>query len=325
MSEFEQIRADLQVELAELNAIIERSLRSDHQLVERIVADYLKKKGKQLRPILTILTGKLFGGSMPCVLQAAAAVELLHNASLIHDDVIDESAQRRGRPTINHVWDNHIAVLIGDFFVSSALACGVASGCHDVVRVLARRGRELSLGEINQIDSTRRQHMREDVYFDIIRHKTAALFCSCMEVGAYAAGAPQSQRELIVAYAELLGLCFQIKDDIFDYYDDAAVGKPTGNDLREGKRTLPLIHALSTGGDTAERRQMIALAEKQSLSDDEIRTLVRYAKSHGGIAYAESCMASLRDRAMAILDGLAQSPEVGTLRRLFTFVIERDK
>ena len=155
MTEFEQIRANLADELEQLNAIITESLHSDNALMQCIVADFLKAKGKQLRPMLTILSGKLFGGDLHTILMAAASVELLHNASLIHDDVIDESSVRRGRPTINRVWDNHIAVLVGDFFVSTSLSCGVATGEPRVVNVLAKRGRELSLGEINQIEATR--------------------------------------------------------------------------------------------------------------------------------------------------------------------------
>lgn len=322
MTNFEQIRTDLAEELAELNVIIADSLRSDNALMQHIVNDFLKTKGKQLRPILSILTGKLFGGDLHTVLMAAASVELLHNASLIHDDVIDESSVRRGHPTVNRVWDNHIAVLVGDFFVSSALNCGVASGEEQVVRILAKRGRELSLGEINQIDNTRKNFVSEDAYFDTIRRKTAALFCSCVEVGGYAAHAPSEKLAQVVKYAELFGLCFQIKDDIFDYFNDPVIGKPTGNDLREGKRTLPLIYVLKRT-DLPDHDAMVALSEKQQLSSEEIETLIEYTRANGGIEYAEQCMEHLRQQAFEILDTLPPCREIDAFKSLFSFVIER--
>lgn len=322
MTKFQQIRENLAHELAELNNIIAESLHSDNALMQHIVDDFLKTKGKQLRPILSILTGKLFGGDLHTILMAAASVELLHNASLIHDDVIDESSVRRGRPTVNHVWDNHIAVLVGDFFVSSALNCGVASGEPQVVRVLAKRGRELSLGEINQIDNTRKNFVTEKSYFDTIRRKTAALFCSCVEVGGYAAHAPLQSLDKVVKYADLFGICFQIKDDIFDYFNDPIIGKPTGNDLREGKRTLPLIHVLSQT-HLPDHDAMVELSEKQHLSADEIDTLIAYTVNNGGIEYAEKCMLQLRDEAFQILDTLPQCAETDAFKDLFSFIIER--
>ena len=203
--------------MAELNRIISESLRSDNALMEHIVREFLKSKGKQIRPILSILTGRLFGGNTDTIIKAAASIELLHNASLIHDDVIDESAERRGRPTINRTWDNHIAVLVGDFFVSSALICAVTSGEPRVIQVMANRARMLSLGEISQLDNTRKHFVSEQSYYDTIRCKTAALFCSCVEVGGYAANADEERLARIVKYAELFGLCCQSKDDIFDY------------------------------------------------------------------------------------------------------------
>ncbi len=323
MTKFEEIQKNLSAELTSLNQIIAESLHSDNTLMEQIVTDFLKTKGKQIRPILSILTGQLFNGNTDTILKAAASIELLHNASLIHDDVIDESAERRGRPTINRVWDNHIAVLVGDFFVSSALTCGVASGEPRVVKVMADRARELSLGEISQIENTRKNFITEESYYDTIRRKTAALFCSCVEVGGYAADAPLDKLEQVVKYAELFGLCFQIKDDIFDYYNDPIIGKPTGNDLREGKRTLPLIYALSD--DKAPNvDQMRALSEKPQLSSEEIDTLIQFAKDNGGIEYAEKKMLELKDEAFAIIDQFDNHKIIQSFKDLFSFVIERN-
>ena len=323
MTKFEEIRENLRGELAELNRIISESLRSDNALMEHIVREFLKSKGKQIRPILSILTGRLFGGNIDTIIKAAASIELLHNASLIHDDVIDESAERRGRPTINRTWDNHIAVLVGDFFVSSALICAVTSGEPRVIQVMANRARMLSLGEISQLDNTRKHFVSEQSYYDTIRCKSAALFCSCVEVGGYAANADEERLARIVKYAELFGLCFQIKDDIFDYYNDPVIGKPTGNDLREGKRTLPLIHVLDNDNAPGVD-EMRALSEKSHLNADEIDTLIRYAKDNGGIAYAEQKMYELRDEAFAILDAFEPTSETQAFKDLFSFVIERN-
>ncbi|MGN0230303.1 MAG: polyprenyl synthetase family protein [Muribaculaceae bacterium] len=323
MTKFEEIRENLKGELTQLNRIISESLRSDNALMEHIVQEFLKTKGKQIRPILSILTGRLFGGDTDIIIKAAASIELLHNASLIHDDVIDESTERRGRPTINRIWDNHIAVLVGDFFVSSALICAVGTGEPRVIKVMADRARMLSLGEISQLDNTRKHFVSEESYYDTIRCKTAALFCSCVEVGGYAAHAPEERLSRIVKYAELFGLCFQIKDDIFDYYNDPVIGKPTGNDLREGKRTLPLIHVLAK--DNAPNvAEMRALSEKSQLNADEIDTLIRYAKDNGGIEYAEQKMYELRDEAFAILNEFGTTSETEALKALFSFVIERN-
>lgn len=323
MAKFEEIRENLKGELTQLNRIISESLCSDNALMEHIVQEFLKTKGKQIRPILSILTGRLFGGDTDIIIKAAASIELLHNASLIHDDVIDESTERRGRPTINRIWDNHIAVLVGDFFVSSALICAVGTGEPRVIKVMADRARQLSLGEISQLDNTRKHFVSEQSYYDTIRCKTAALFCSCVEVGGYAAHAPEERLSRIVKYAELFGLCFQIKDDIFDYYNDPVIGKPTGNDLREGKRTLPLIHVLAN--DNAPNvAEMRALSEKSQLNGDEIDTLIRYAKDNGGIEYAEQKMYELRDEAFAILNEFGTTSETEALKALFSFVIERN-
>ena len=323
MAKFEEIRENLKGELTQLNRIISESLCSDNALMEHIVQEFLKTKGKQIRPILSILTGRLFGGDTDIIIKAAASIELLHNASLIHDDVIDESTERRGRPTINRIWDNHIAVLVGDFFVSSALICAVGTGEPRVIKVMADRARQLSLGEISQLDNTRKHFVSEQSYYDTIRCKTAALFCSCVEVGGYAAHAPEERLSRIVKYAELFGLCFQIKDDIFDYYNDPVIGKPTGNDLREGKRTLPLIHVLAN--DNAPNvAEMRALSEKGQLNADEIDTLIRYTKDNGGIEYAEQKMYELRDEAFAILNEFGTTSETEALKALFSFVIERN-
>lgn len=324
MGDINRIQQNIAADLARLNNIITESLNSDSALMNQIVSKFLESKGKQIRPILVILSGRFFGGVNNSVLHAGAAIELLHNASLIHDDVIDESKERRGQPTINRIWDNHISVLVGDFFVSAALYCAVQTQSHEITNVLSRLGRELSLGEISQIDNARQHNIDENTYFDIIKHKTASLFKCCVEVSGHATHAESKQLEDLMQFTELLGLCFQIKDDTFDYFEDKIIGKPTGNDLREGKITLPLIYALSKE-NALKRDEMVELAKKNELTSDEIATLIEYAKTEGGIDYAYSTMERLRDEAFSLLDKYPQTEAVKDFKALFNYIIQRKK
>jgi len=324
MTTIQSIQQSIAPELARLNERIAGTLRSSNMLLNQVVETYLRSKGKQIRPILVLLSARHFGDVNDRVIDAAAAVELLHNASLIHDDVVDDSKTRRSVPTINSIWDNHIAVLVGDFFVSTALQLAIDTGDSRIIASLSRLGRLLSLGEIDQIYNARYHKLDEQAYFEIINRKTASLFVSCVEMGAYAAGAEDSRIDDMRRYAELLGLCFQIKDDIFDYFSDDVVGKPTGNDLREGKITLPLLHVLDD--DTLPMHaEMSALSRKEELTADEITTLINYAKEYGGIDYAYDTMSRLRDEAVTLLR--RSSSSAGTTAQftaLFDYIIARD-
>lgn len=310
--------------MMKLNAIIADTLRSNSALTDHIVTEYLHTKGKQIRPILVLLSGRLFGGINDRVLNAGAAIELLHNASLIHDDVIDQSQKRRGVPTINSVWDNHVAVLVGDYFVSGALSCAVRTGEPRVLTSLARMGADLSLGEIDQIDNARNREITEQTYMAIITRKTASLFTSCVEVGGVTSGADDEHLQLLMHYAELLGKCFQIKDDIFDYFHDPVIGKPTGNDLREGKITLPLIYALGRE-ELSGHTEMNDLVHKVDLTDDDIMRLVEFAKEGGGIDYAYHTMEGMRIEADTLLDGFEPSETIDALKAIFSYIITRNK
>lgn len=316
------IQDQLAPELEALNNIIVTTLASSSELTNSIVTSYLKNKGKLLRPIVTLLSARLFGGINDKALQGAAALEMLHNASLIHDDVIDEATERRGEATINSVWSNHVAVLVGDFFVTGALRCGVATGDGRILSALADMGRDLSLGEIDQVDIARNHNIDEDTYMEIIRAKTASLFECCAAVGGYANDAPQTAIDELRRYARLLGICFQIKDDTFDYFNDPIVGKPTGNDLREGKVTLPLIYALRCD-DMPEHDEMLALINKETLTSEDIDRLVDFAKRAGGIEYAYDTMVRLRDEASAILSPFQPDETVDLFREIFDYVIDR--
>lgn len=323
MTTFDTIQQTLAPELRQLNDHIHAALDSPNQLMNSVINTYLEKKGKQIRPILVLLSARLLGEVNDRVICGAVAVELLHNASLIHDDVVDDTVTRRGAPTINGVWDNHLAVLVGDFFLSNALLQGVQTDDIRIVRSISDLGRLLSIGELDEIYNARYNHLDEETYFKIIYRKTASLFVSCVEVGAYAVGVDDSRLEALREFARLLGLCFQIKDDIFDYFSDEKVGKPTGNDLREGKITLPLLHALEQTGRPGNDR-MVRLAKSDSLSADEIRDLIEYAKDCGGIEYAYLTMQRLRDEAVALLDIFPESDIRSAFISLIDFIITRE-
>ena len=327
MTTFDSIKTSIAPDLQRLNTLIRRRLATDNTLMSTVIDSFLTTKGKQIRPIVVMLCARLAGGISDKVLDAAASVELLHNASLIHDDVIDESKLRRNQPTLNAVWDNHIAVLVGDYFVSTALQLAIATADLRIVDEIGRLGRMLSLGEIDQIYNAREHSLTEEAYFRIIGYKTASLFVACARVGCYASGASAETVEALSQIAELLGLCFQIRDDIFDYYDTGDIGKPTGNDLREGKITLPLLHVL-LDGEAPDHESMNAIAAREQLTDADIATLYAYARNCGGIDYAYSVMSDLRCRAAAIADsmpasGNGQPSAAELLMPIFDYIIAR--
>ncbi len=322
MTNFGEIKESISAELQQLQVIIRESLASNSALLNGIIDTYLTTKGKQIRPIIAILSAKFLGKVDERVLYGAAALELLHNASLIHDDVVDETKKRRGKDTINSVWDNHIAVLVGDFFVSNALACAIKTGDLKVISTISDLGKELSTGELDQIDIAKHHAIDEENYYNIIRKKTASLFRSCVQVGGYAIDADPADIDKLSRFTELLGLCFQIKDDIFDYFKDDAIGKPTGNDLREGKVTLPLIYALH---NTLSPRlpEMQQLMQQDQLTTEQIETLIEFAKEQGGIDYAYKSMERLRNEAIRILEEYPESEAKTAFLALFDFIIKR--
>lgn len=323
MTNFDEIRDLISSDLERLQKIIKQSLSSNSPLLNKIVDKYLETKGKQIRPIIVVLSAKFFGAEVSDgVLCGAASVELLHNASLIHDDVIDETKQRRGHDTINNTWDNHIAVLVGDFFVSNALACAIRTNDFRVISTISELGKELSTGEIDQIDVAKHHSIDEQTYFSIINKKTASLFQSCVKVGGYSVGASDIDIANLSKFVELLGLSFQIKDDIFDYFKDDAIGKPTGNDLREGKVTLPLIYALSHT-ESPRHEEMRRLADSDSLTAEQIETLIDFAKAEGGIEYAYATMERLRAEARSILEPYPDNEAKRAFLSLFDYIIKR--
>lgn len=323
MTTLESIQKSISPELKMLNERIVDALSTSNQLMNEVVETYLKTKGKQIRPILVMLSAKMFGSIDENVISAAAAVEMLHNASLIHDDVIDETKERRNNPTINCIWDNHIAVLVGDYFVSAALQQAISTQDPRIIAALSQLGAILSLGEIDQIYNAQSHILSEEAYFNVIKAKTASLFVACVAMGGYAVKASDAEIEKLKQFTNLLGLCFQIRDDVFDYFEDKKVGKPTGNDLREGKITLPLLHVL-LNESLPLHKEMLALSHKDNLTTEEIATLINYAKNNGGIEYAYEKMTELRNRAVEIIEQLPDNEAREAFIAILDYIIARD-
>lgn len=323
MTTLEAIHKTIAPELRRLNEQMSAQLSTSNVLMNRVVESQLSAKGKQIRPVIVILCSKLFGQANDNTIASAAAVELLHNATLIHDDVVDDSKTRRNRPTINSIWDNHIAVLVGDYFVSCAMQQAISTGDIRIIDALCHLGKLLSLGEIDQIYNARYHTLTEEAYYNIISNKTASLFVACAKMGCYAAGVFDQRVERLAEFARLLGLCFQIRDDIFDYFVSDAIGKPTSNDLREGKITLPLLHTLLRE-DLPDHEAMVELSHKEILDDAEIATLTAYAIDNGGIDYAFEEMKRLRSEAAQVLSEFPDSEIKDSLLSLFDYIIARD-
>lgn len=323
MTTFQNIQQTLAPEIQALNDRIAGALMSPNALMNTVINSYLEKKGKQIRPIIVLLSAKLLGQVNDKVIAGAVAVELLHNASLIHDDVVDDTVTRRGSSTINGTWDNHLAVLVGDFFLSNALLQSVSTNDIRIVRSISDLGRLLSIGELDEIYTARYNNLDEEAYFQIIYRKTASLFVSCVEVGAYGVDVDDDRLDTLREFARLLGLCFQIKDDVFDYFSDEKIGKPTGNDIREGKITLPLLHALRQT-DNPRHQHMTELAQRQCLKPEEVSELISFAIECGGIDYAYSTMQNLRDQAATLLGKFPDSEPKQALMALIDFIITRE-
>lgn len=318
------IRTPIHTELQDFIALFDESLTHKDGLLGQALEHVRAKGGKRMRPILILLMTKSFGKVTSVAQYAAVGLELLHTASLVHDDVVDESGERRGQASVNASYNNKVAVLVGDYILSTALLNIARTNDCDIVCDLAELGRTLSNGEILQLTNIANTNFSEEVYFEVIRQKTAALFEACAVIGAKAGGADRQAVEAARAFGSNVGVIFQIRDDIFDYYQSADLGKPTGNDMAEGKLTLPVLYALNTTGDS----QMAALARKvkaRNVSAEEIAQLVEFTKNNGGIAYAEQKMAECK----ALTDGfinqyIAQPQLQDALKAYVSFIIDRN-
>lgn len=304
---FDEIVRDIRPELTQMYALMDQTLTSHVGLANRVVDYFRDRKGKGVRPIMTLLAAKLLSGAATAAtMDGAVALELVHNASLMHDDVVDRSDLRRGAQTINRVWDNRVAVLMGDFFLSKSLMRIHASGRPEMLNALAEMVTRLSEGELAQLSGANARSTDEAAYMRVIADKTASMFAACMKIGAISVGAGDEEQQALAAIGEEMGLIFQMRDDLFDYLPSAEMGKPSGHDIREGKVTLPLIYAFRTA-DAEECEAMHLLLENpESLTDDEVARLVAFAERTGGIDYThrrmEEIAASVRHRLAAFAD-----------------------
>lgn len=323
----EEIKAPVAHEVANYHSEFDEILASRSQWLQEAMRILAASSGKMVRPVLTCLAAGMLTGQVPeLAITSGILLELIHTATLIHDDVIDEAKTRRGKPTLGAIFDNRIAVLMGDFVLSSALIGAIQTRNLRIIGIVSRIGRELTEGEIRQYESAERVRLDIDNYFEVIKQKTAVLFASCAEVAAIAVEASEADIQRAARIGELLGLAFQIRDDIFDYYPSLEVGKPTGNDIREGKVTLPLLHTLlGEAGQTPEGIACRALIEHKQLDDEAIQRLIGFAREHGGIDYAEQRMQGLIDEAKGLISTYPDSPYRQSMLALADYIVERRK
>ena len=322
MDILQQIKKTIENELSQYRNVFDSYLVHDNPLLNSALSAVSSRKGKMMRPILTILTAKLLGEVNDNTIYTAATFEFFHTASLLHDDIVDESDERRGQPSINNSYGNKVAVLVGDYILANALINASKTGNTHLVEVVSKAAQELSSGEILQLSNVQNESFSTDVYFDIIYGKTAALFSACTEGGAMSVNASKDNVDNLREIGRLIGMCFQIRDDIFDYYSDASIGKPTGNDMKEGKITLPVIYALNKTNDEAFKK--IALRVKSGeVTQDEIDALVNFTKENGGIDYAVKVMNDFADKAKDILSTYPDSDIKSSLVHYIDFVIGR--
>ncbi len=312
-------------ELTDFVELFNRSLSHTDGMLSQALDHIRQRAGKRMRPMLILLMAKSVGRVSDVTLHAAVGLELLHTASLVHDDVVDESGERRGQQSVNQLYDNKVAVLVGDYILSTALLHISYTHNETIVRYLAELGCTLSNGEILQLSNIHARDISEESYYQVIRQKTAALFEACCAIGTLSGGAPEEEIENAKMFGRNLGMIFQIRDDIFDYYDQSRIGKPTGNDMAEGKLTLPAIYALNS----THNEEMLAIAYKVkngSVSKEEIARLVAFTKEHGGIEYAERRMWEMHAEALTFIEREAEDEDLkSSLRAYLDFVIEREK
>lgn len=318
------IKSPIAAELERFKALFGQSLSTSNPLLGSVISHIRQKNGKMMRPMLVLLAAKVYGEVSEATLHAAVSLELLHNASLVHDDVVDESSERRGQLSVNAIFNNKVAVLSGDYLLATALVQVALTRNHDIVDIVSVLGQDLADGELLQLSNVSNLAFSEDVYFDVIRKKTAVLFAACTKAGALSAGAGADEIERARRFGDYIGLCFQIKDDIFDYYESREIGKPTGNDMHEGKLTLPVLRALNTTRDDEASRIAVRVKQGQA-SDREIAWLVQFTKDHGGIESAVQTMYRLRDEALELLSDLPDTDVRHALEAYLNYVVERDK
>ncbi|MDO8992814.1 polyprenyl synthetase family protein [Daejeonella sp.] len=323
MLNLEEIKKPIAAELETFEAKFKASMQSSVPLLDRITHYIVKRKGKQIRPMFVFLSASLCGGITEATYRGAALVELLHTATLVHDDVVDNSYERRGFFSVNALWKNKIAVLVGDFLLSKGLLLSINNGDFGLLKIVSDAVKQMSEGELLQIEKARRLDIDEAVYYEVIRQKTASLIASCCSCGAASAGADAEIVEKMRLFGEKVGIAFQIKDDLFDFGTDD-VGKPLGIDIKEKKITLPLIYALNKAS-SSEKRRIINLVKNHNEESDKVSEVIDFVRNSGGLDYARSRMDAYQQEAFTILNELPEHESRDSLQQLVRFTTERKK
>ncbi len=317
----DDIKAPIAREMEEFEQKFRASMKTRVLLLDKIMSYIVKRKGKQMRPMFVFLSAGVCGGIKESTFRGASLIELLHTATLVHDDVVDEANYRRGFFSVNALWKNKVAVLVGDFLLSRGLILSVENQDFNLLKIVTYAVKEMSEGELLQMEKSRKLDITEDVYFDIIRQKTASLIASCCAVGAASSGVHDEVVEKMRAFGEKIGMAFQIKDDLFDY-GELEIGKPLGIDIREKKMTLPLIYALSKAS-WMEKRRIVGVIRNDGGNTRKVKEVIQYVKDSGGIDYAVGRMNQFHEDALAILRGFPESVYKKSLIELVQFTIDR--
>jgi len=319
-----QIAKPVATEFEQFKVNFAEVLHSEVPLLQSAIKQILSSNGKHIRPLLLFLTAKACGKPTKMTHELAIIIEVLHTTTLIHDDVVDDTKQRRGVPSLNAIFDNRIAVLTGDYMLAGTILRATKMGNIAIIEIIAKVCRELSEGELMQLDNVERHSMNEEEYLKMIDKKTATLISACSEIGAISAGASQETVKQCSQFGKYLGYCFQIKDDIFDYYDDVNIGKPTGNDIREGKITMPLLYALKNAPVT-EADYYTKIINDQDYTTENIAALTDFAKRNGGIEYAEKRLMEYKQKAVEIINSFSESEARTSLLLLANYITERTR
>lgn len=324
MSRLEQIKQPIQAEFEVFKQKFDASLQSSNPLLGEVINFIKQRRGKMMRPMLTLLMAKLCGKIEESTYYAAISLELLHTASLVHDDVVDESDKRRGQASVNALYDNKVSVLVGDFLLATSLTNAALTDNISLVKLVSCLGQKLSEGEIIQLSNTNASDFSEDVYFDVIKKKTAALFSTAAEAGVRSVESCDEIAEKAYQFGELIGIAFQIKDDIFDYNPSDLLGKPSGNDMKEGKLTLPALYVLNAFNEESMKNLALKIRSLEATTE-EITLFIDYVKQNGGIEYATQVMIDYRNKALALLPQTASPDLKEALTSYIDYVIERSK
>lgn len=324
MPSLKEIRQPITSEFKAFQKVFRNTVKSKVPLLDVIMRYILKAKGKQMRPLFVIYSAALFKNINPSTYRAATLVELMHTATLVHDDVVDESDQRRGRFSINYLWKNKIAVLAGDYLLSRGMLLALENKDYEILEIVSRAVKDMSEGELLQLEKARKLNINEEVYYEIIRKKTASLLASCFAVGATSAGANNEEAEKMRLIGEYAGMAFQIKDDLFDYQQSNETGKPSGIDIKEKKMTLPLIYLLNQSS-SSKRRRLINIIKNHNTDNEKVGWLMGQVKQSGGLDYAKSKMTEFKELAIGMLNEFPDNQARTALLQLIEYSIERRK